>query len=222
MMKRMGTKLLVVLAMGIGGLVAVQQPTTAHAAKTFSSLPSGNLQSAKAQYAFRYQKVSSKGKTGEILVLGDFKNASVRYAIPYKLKLSKDHRTLSTYYHLMSLKGKLGKSTYKMSVYRYSTTKYRVKLNNYKAGRMPSYKGSSYTFTATKSSPASKYASKYTKPAVTKTYTAQLTKALADQYSSGKSSLDPNSAEVKAQISKSVGSTVDKTITALLNAYKIK
>lgn len=161
-MKKIGTKLLVVLTVALGGFVASQQPTTAHASTKISSIPSGNFQVSKAYYTFRWQTFKSGSKKGQVLVIGDFKNASIHYAIPTKYKLSKSHRTLTTYYRLMN-KGKLAKTTYRMDIYKYSTSKYRVKLNQYKAGLLPSYKGQSYTASVTKSSPAQKYANAYTK-----------------------------------------------------------
>ncbi|HBF75889.1 MAG TPA: hypothetical protein DDW71_11630 [Lactobacillus sp.] len=163
MMKKIGTKLLIVIAVMFGGIVAVQQPTTAHASNKISSVPSGHFKVSKAAYAFHWQTVKSGSKKAQILVFGDFKQPTVRYAVPTKYKLSKNHRTLTTYYRLMN-KNKLDKTTYRMDIYKYSNSKYKVKLNQYKAGLLPSYKGKSYTATVTKSSPAQSYASTYAKP----------------------------------------------------------
>lgn len=155
-MKKIGTKLLVVLTVALGGVVASQQPTTAHASTKISSIPSGNFQVSKAYYTFRFQTIKSGHKKGLVLVIGDFKKPAVRYASPTKAKVSKNGRTLTVYY-------KLDKTTYRMDLYKYSNSKYKVKLNQYKAGVLPSYKGKSYTASVTKSSPASKYANSYTK-----------------------------------------------------------
>ncbi|MTV82056.1 hypothetical protein [Secundilactobacillus folii] len=221
MFKRMGTKILVAATMVIGGFAAIQQPTVAHASKTFSSIPGGHFQSAKAQYAFHFQAIKAGNKTGLMLVFGDFKNASVRYAVPVKSAASKNHRTLNIYYRVESLKGKLGKTNYKMSIYKYSNTKYRVKLYNYKSGLFPSYKGTAYTFKLTKSSPAKTFANKYTKPKLTKSLTAALTQYVAQQYAAGKASQDPNDPQVKAAITKAANNTLNKDITALLNSYNL-
>ncbi|MFC6255119.1 hypothetical protein ACFP1H_11060 [Secundilactobacillus hailunensis] len=163
-MKKIGTKLLVVLAVALGGVAASQEPTMAKSSNTISSIPSGHFQSSKAHYAFRWQSVQSGKKKAQVLVLGDFNKPSVQLGYPTKYKLSKNRRTLTTYYRLSSSKGKLGKTTYRMDVYKYSSSKYRVKLNQYKAGLLPSYKGSAYTFNVTKKSPAQNYATTYTKP----------------------------------------------------------
>ncbi|GAT17850.1 hypothetical protein [Secundilactobacillus silagei] len=163
-MKKIGTKLLVVLAVALGGVAASQEPTTAKASTTFSSIPSGHFQSSKAHYAFHWQTMKSGKNKGQVLVFGNFDKPSVQLGVPNKYKLSKNHRTLTTYYRLMSSKGKLEKTTYRMDVYKYSSSKYRVKLNQYKAGLLPSSKGSAYTFNVTKKSPAQNYATKYTKP----------------------------------------------------------
>lgn len=221
-MKKMGKGLLLALTLAVGGFVVGQQPLSAHASTTFSSVPSGHFQSAKAQYAFHWQNVKVKKQTTKVLVFGNFKGASVRYGIPTKYKLSKNHRTLNTYYRLMSLKGNLGKTVYKMSTYKYSNTKYRVKLYTYKNGLLPSYKGKSYTFKLTKGSPAKSFANKYTKPNLTKSLTASLTKYVADQYAAGKSSLDPNDAKVKAAITQSANTTTTKNINALVKAYAMQ
>ncbi|WP_054653687.1 hypothetical protein [Secundilactobacillus silagei] len=152
-MKKIGTKLLVVLAVALGGVAASQEPTTAKASTTFSSIPSGHFQSSKAHYAFHWQTMKSGKNKGQVLVFGNFDKPSVQLGVPNKYKLSKNHRTLTTYYRLMSSKGKLEKTTYRMDVYKYSSSKYRVKLNQYKAGLLPSSKVQPIHLTLLKSHP---------------------------------------------------------------------
>lgn len=240
-MKKLRTKLLIVSAVAFGGFALAQQPITAHASNKISSVPSGNFQVSKAYYSFHWQTFKSGKKTGKVLVIGDFKNAAVRYAVPTKYKLSKSHRTLTTYYRLMN-NNKLAKTTYRMDIYKYSNSKYKVKLNQYKAGLLPSYKGKSYTAKVTKSSPAQSYATSYTKnklfnDAYKKTYDAnydsnfkaaydsylkQVTDAYNKQaqqnYQDGKSA-DPSTPEAQQQINdaalKYVNDNTDKITQSL-------
>lgn len=210
-MKKNVTKLVLAMALGLGGVVALSQPVTASASSKFTGIPTTYLKSAKAQYAFHWQKVKVGKKTGTFLIFGNFKTSGVSYAIPTKYKLSKTHRTLTTYYKLLNNKGKVGKATYRMDLYKYSNAHYRVKLNNYKAGLLPSYKGKSYTFTSVKTSPAKTYANKYTKPGLT----SALTSNTQEQYKDGKTSIDPSTAAAKAQIK----TEVDKYLTSLINSF---
>ncbi|GAX03387.1 hypothetical protein IWT140_00990 [Secundilactobacillus pentosiphilus] len=217
-MKKIGTKLFVVLTVALGGLVASQEPTTAHASTTFSSIPSGHFKVSKAGYAFRWQTFKSGSKKGKILVFGDFKNFAVRYGIPTKYKLSKSHRTLTTYYRLMN-NNKLDKATYRMDVYKYSNSKYRVKLNHYKAGLFPSYKGSSYKVSLTKSSPAQSFATTYSKPALLKQVTASYMQQIQSQFDQGKTKIDPSDASVQQQIKDKAAGDVDKAVQGFVTAY---
>lgn len=210
-MKKNVTKLVLAMALGLGGVVALSQPVTASASSKFTGIPTTYLKSAKAQYAFHWQKVTIGKKTGTFLIFGNFKTSGVSYAIPTKYKLSKTHRTLTTYYKLLNNKGKVGKATYRMDLYKYSNAHYRVKLNNYKAGLLPSYKGKAYTFTSVKTSPAKTYANKYTKPGLT----SALTSYAQEQYKDGKTSIDPSTAAAKAQIK----TEVDKYLTSLINSF---
>lgn len=218
-MKKNVAKLVLAMTLGLGGVVALSQPVTASASSKFTGIPTTYLKSAKAQYAFHWQKVTVGKKTGTFLIFGNFKTSGVSYAIPTKYKLSKTHRTLTTYYKLLNNKGKVGKATYRMDLYKYSNAHYRVKLNNYKAGLLPSYKGKAYTFTSVKTSPAKTYANKYTKPGLTSAYTTALTNYVQEQYKDGKTSIDPSTADAKAQIKTEVDKQVNTTLTSLINSF---
>lgn len=219
-MKRFGLKLLLTFTVGLGSALAfAQQPTTAQASSKFSSIPTGYLQSAKAQYAFHWKKVTMGKTTGNILIFGNFKSGMVKYAIPTKYKLSKTKRTLTTYYKTISTKGKVSKATYRMDLYKYSTAHYRVKLNNYKAGRYPSYKGSSYTFSHATKSPASTYANKYLKTPLTSAYTTTLTKYVQQQFADGKTSLDPSTAEVQKEIADKASDTAKTDVANMVKSF---
>ncbi|GAT17849.1 hypothetical protein [Secundilactobacillus silagei] len=222
-MKKLGTKLLVALTVVLGGLVASQQPVTAHAATTFSSsiIPSGHFQNAANHYAFHWQSFKAGKSKGQVLIFGNFngdvKHPAIQFGVPTKYKLSKNRRTLTTYYRLTSAKGKLS-STYRMDLYKYSNSNYRVKLNQYKAGLLPSYKGSSYTFNLTKNSPAQAF-SAFTTTQLTNYGIAQDTQSVQKQREQGETSADPNSSEVQQQIRDTVTKQVTPVVSSMVEAY---
>lgn len=220
-MKKIGTKLLVVLTVALGGIVASQQPTTAHASNTISSTPSGHFKISQADYTFHWQTFKSGNKRGSVLVFGDFKQPAVHYAVPTKYKLSKNRRTLTTYYRLMN-KDKLAKTTYRMDVYKYSNSKYRVKLNQYKAGLLPSYKGKTYTATITKSSPAQYFATTYTSVKLLKAVIPDYTQQIQTQFNQGKIKADPSNPDVQKQIRDRAVSDVSKVVQTFVSAYNAR
>jgi hypothetical protein len=221
MMKKIGTKLLIVVAVIFGGIVALQQPTTAHASNKISSVPSGHFTVSKVDYAFHWQTVKNGSKKAQVLVFGDFRQPAVHYAIPTKYKLSKNHRTLTTYYRLTN-NGKLDKTTYRMDIYKYSNSKYKIKLNQYKAGLLPSHKGTSYTVSVTKDSPAQYFATTYTTPKLLDEVTANYTQQVQTQFDQGKTKADPSNADVKQQITDKATSDVGTIVKKLVETYNAR
>lgn len=222
-MKRLGTKLLVALTVVLGGLVASQQPVAAHASTTFSAslIPNGHFQNAANHYAFHWQDFKEGKSKGQVLIFGDFsgdiKHPAIQFGVPTKYKLSKNRRTLTTYYRLMNSKGQLS-GTYRMDVYKYSNSKYRVKLNQYKAGLLPSHKGASYTFNLTKNSPAQAL-STFTVNQLTTDGIVEETQSVQEQRDQGKTTADPNSPEVQQQIKDAVTKQVMSLVANMVKAY---
>jgi len=183
-MKRLMAKLgLVVLAAGtLGGIAA---PSVASAStKAKPTITNTDLKryykSAKSKTAFYFKTYKSNGKTGTLLIFGDFngKNANVKYGVPTSIKVSKNKRTLTTKYKLIEFKTTNNKTTtsltkkaYTFKLTKKTSTTFSTKVTGTKLARRLGTTGTTYTYTKTKTSPASAYAKKYVKPAMQKQYT---------------------------------------------------
>lgn len=183
-MKRLMVKLgLVVLAAGtLGGIAA---PSVASAktkkAPTFTNTDLKRYyKSAKSKTAFYFKTYKSNGKTGTLLIFGDFNgnHANVKYGVPTSIKVSKNKRTLTTKYKLIEFKTadkktttSLTKKTYTFKLTKKTSKTFTAKVQGTKLSRHLANKGKSYTYSKVKKSPAASYAKKYVKPALQKKYT---------------------------------------------------
>ncbi|KRL76993.1 hypothetical protein FC17_GL001448 [Secundilactobacillus paracollinoides DSM 15502 = JCM 11969] len=176
-----------VATLGIGlGSTALAQPQTAQASTKFSKSelqgPTGYFKSDKAGYAFHWTKIKvSNGGHVRAIMMGDFKAPQLAMVVPVKNSFSKTMRTLYVTYHTIS-NGKVGKTNYKLSIYKKTSSTYSAKLTKYKSGRAVNIKGTTYTFTKTKSSPAKSYVNTYTKPIFQKSLQDQYEAAVQKQY----------------------------------------
>ncbi|PBQ24428.1 hypothetical protein CNR29_10555 [Levilactobacillus brevis] len=183
-MKRLMVKMgLLVLAAGtLGGIAAPSVASAKTKAKpTFTNTDLKRYyKSAKSKTAFYFKTYKSSGKTGTLLIFGDFNgaNANVKYGVPSSIKLSKNKRTLTTKYKLIEFKTKDNKTTTSLSKKNYTfkltkktSTTFSTKVYGTKLNRRLATSGKSYTYTKTKTSPASAYAKKYVKPVMLKKYT---------------------------------------------------
>lgn len=183
-MKRLMVKMgLLVLAAGtLGGIAAPSVASAKTKAKpTFTNTDLKRYyKSAKSKTAFYFKTYKSSGKTGTLLIFGDFNgaNANVKYGVPSSIKSSKNKRTLTTKYKLIEFKTKDNKTTTSLSKKNYTfkltkktSTTFSTKVYGTKLNRRLATSGKSYTYTKTKTSPASAYAKKYVKPVMLKKYT---------------------------------------------------
>ncbi|KRM73829.1 hypothetical protein [Secundilactobacillus collinoides] len=221
--------LTLIATIGIGvGFGAVQHPQTAQASTKFSQSelqgPTGYFKSAKAGYAFRWTKIKV-GNSGHIraIIMGDFKAPQLTMVIPVKNSFSKSHRTLNVTYRAVS-NGKIGSKNYKLSLYKKTGSTYTAKLTKYKDGRAVNVKGTTYTFTKTKTSPAKSYASAYTKPVIekllTNQYNAYVEKEYQDDLAKGENVEDPaESSDLQTQIKDKVATETTKEIKQFVDAF---
>jgi len=185
-MKRLMVKLgLVVLAAGtLGGVAAPSAASASTKAKptTFTNTDMKRYyKNAKSKTAFYFKSYKSNGKTGTLLIFGDFngKSANVKYGVPTSIKVSKNKRTLTTKYKLIEFKTtdnktttSLTKKTYTFKLTKKSSTKFSTKVTGTKLNRrLASATGKTYSYSKVKKSPAAAYAKKYVKPAMQKQYT---------------------------------------------------
>ncbi|AYM02586.1 hypothetical protein [Levilactobacillus yiduensis] len=183
-MKRLMVKLgLVVLAAGTLGGIATPSVASASTKKapTFTNTDLKRYyKNAKSKTAFYFKTYKSNGKTGTLLIFGDFNgtNANVKYGVPTSIKLSANKKTLTTKYKLIEFKTASNKTTtsltkksYTFKLTKKSSTTFSTKVTGKKLNRRLATTGSSYTYSKVKKSPASAYAKKYVKPALQKKYT---------------------------------------------------
>ncbi|MCH4123637.1 MAG: hypothetical protein LKH74_07370 [Levilactobacillus sp.] len=200
-MKRLMVKLgLVVLAAGTLGGVAAPSVASASTKKT-PTFTNTDLKryykNAKSKTAFYFKTYKSNGKTGTLLIFGDFNgnNANVKYGVPTSIKLNKTGKTLTTKYKLIEFKTTENKTTtsltkkaYTFKLTKKSSTTFSTKVTGSKLNRRLATSGKSVTYSKVKKSPASAYAKKYVKPALQKKYTkifnssTELTAAQKKQY----------------------------------------
>lgn len=199
-MKRLMVKLgLVLVAAGtLGGIAAPSVASAKTKAPTFTNTDMKRYyKNAKSKTAFYFKTYKSNGKTGTLLIFGDFngKNANVKYGVPTSIKLSANKRTLTTKYKLIEFKTannktttSLTKKTYTFKLTKKTSTTFSTKVTGSKLNRRLATSGKSYTYTKTTKSPAAAYAKKYVKPAMQKEYTkifnesSELTEAQKAQY----------------------------------------
>lgn len=199
-MKRLMVKLgLVLVAAGtLGGIAAPSVASAKTKAPTFTNTDMKRYyKNAKSKTAFYFKSYKSNGKTGTLLIFGDFngKNANVKYGVPTSIKLSANKRTLTTKYKLIEFKTannktttSLTKKTYSFKLTKKTSTTFTTKVTGSKLNRRLATSGKSYTYTKTSKSPAAAYAKKYVKPAMQKEYTkifnesSELTDAQKKQY----------------------------------------
>lgn len=201
MMKNKAVLGTMAVAFGLFGGALLSQPTTAQAASTFSrstlNNPTGYYYTNKGQYAFRWASVKRSGKTYHFISMANFKNGTVYTGGISRYEISRNRRTFSTTFKLYSNAGKVSSTTYKFGLYKLSTSKYRVKLYQYKAGKLLSNKGTTYSITWTTKNPFSRLFDAYTK----KNLADQVTNALQKRYDDGYTSVEPDSATGKKAIS---------------------
>lgn len=189
------------LALGIGGIVATSQPTTARASKTYTRAilknPTGYYYTNKGQYAFHWMSKKHGNKTYHYLLMSDFKAGVVYTGGATRYQVTANRRTFTTTFRLYTNSGKLKAGTYKFGMYKLSNSKYRAKLYNYKGGKLLSNKGTTYSIARTSKNPFSRMFNAYSKKPVTK----QITNALQTRYDDGYSSVDPKSADGQKAIS---------------------
>lgn len=199
-MKRLLVKLgLVVMAMGtLGGVVAPSVSASAAKKPTINNTDLKRYyKNAKSKTAFYFKTYKSGGKTGTMLIFGDFGSTpNVKYGVPTARKLSKNGQTLTTKYKLIQFKTannktttSLTKKTYTFKLTKKSSTKFTAKIAGTKANRRLATTGKTYTYTKTKKSPAAAYSKKYVKPVLYKQYmkafeslTAEQQKKFANEY----------------------------------------
>lgn len=150
----------VAVAFGLFGGVLLSQPATAQASSTFSrstlNNPTGYYYTNKGQYAFRWASLKRSGKTYHFISMVNFKNGTVYTGGISRYEISRNRRTFTTTFKLYSNAGNLSSATYKFGLYKLSTSKYRVKLYTYKAGKLLSNKGTTYSITRTTKNPFSR------------------------------------------------------------------
>lgn len=219
----------VIATIGIGvGISTAQQPQTAQASTKFSKSelqgPTGYFKSDKAGFAFRWTKIKvSNGGHVRAIIMGDFKAPQLAMVIPVKNSFSKTRRTLYVTYHTVS-NGKVGSKNYKLYLYKKTSTTYSAKLTKYKNGRAVNTKGTTYTFTKTKTSPAKSYANLYTKPiiekSVTDTENAYVEKQYQDALAKGENMEDPaEDSDLQAKIKDAVTTETTKEINTFINSF---
>jgi len=181
-MKRLMVKLgLTVMALGtLGGVVAPSVSASAAKKPTINNTDLKRYyKNAKSKTAFYFKTYKSGGKTGTMLILGDFGSTpNVKYGVPTSTKLSKNGQTLTTKYKLIQFKTSdanktttsLTKKTYTFKLTKKSSTKFTAKIAGTKANRHLATTGKTYTYTKTKTSPAAAYGKKYVKPVLYKQY----------------------------------------------------
>ncbi|GAA3622141.1 hypothetical protein [Secundilactobacillus similis] len=226
-MKKALTGIVVTAAAFVGVTLATIQPAQASSTKFTASeinKPTGYFNSTKAQYAFHWKTVKNKKGTVHYLIFGDFsKPALSTGVVSAKYKLSKTHRTLTTTYRAIDSKGNLGK-TYKFTLYKQSSTKYRGYLTYQGVNvHQLSTKGTAYTFTKTKTSPATKFA-QYAKPTLTSYYTDELNANVQKEYqegiAAGKNYKDPaTDSDVQAKIKDTVNTQVASDLVTLAKSF---
>ncbi|MGQ4558266.1 hypothetical protein ACUIJQ_02980 [Levilactobacillus hammesii] len=199
-MKRLLVKLgLMVVALGtLGGVVAPSVSASAAKKPTINNTDLKRYyKNAKSKTAFYFKTYKSGGKTGTMLIFGDFgATPNVKYGVPTARTLSKDKRTLTTKYKLIQFKTvnnktttSLTKKTYTFKMTKKSSNTFAVKIAGSKANRRLATTGKTYTYTRTKTSPAAAYAKKYVRPVLYKQYmkafeslTPEQQKKFANQY----------------------------------------
>ncbi|NLR08802.1 MULTISPECIES: hypothetical protein [Lactobacillaceae] len=199
-MKRLVVKLgLTVMALGtLGGVVAPSISASAAKKPTINNTDLKRYyKSAKSKTAFYFKTYKSGGKTGSMLILGDFgSKPNVKYGVPTSTKLSKNRQTLTTKYKLIQFKTankktttSLTKKTYTFKLTKKSSNKFTAKIAGTKANRHLATTGKTYTYTRTKTSPAAAYSKKYARPVLYKEYmkafsslSAAQQKKFANQY----------------------------------------
>ena len=180
-MKRLLVKLgLTVMALGtLGGVVAPSVSASAAKKPTINNTDLKRYyKNAKSKTAFYFKTYKSGGKTGSMLIFGDFRSTpNVKYGVPTSTKLSKNRQTLTTKYKLIQFKTvdkktttSLTKKTYTFKLTKKSSTKFTAKIAGTKANRRLATTGKTYTYTKTKTSPAAAYGKKYVKPVLYKEY----------------------------------------------------
>ncbi|UIF28278.1 hypothetical protein KB236_06880 [Levilactobacillus brevis] len=180
-MKRLLVKLgLTVMALGtLGGVVAPSVSASAAKKPTINNTDLKRYyKNAKSKTAFYFKTYKSGGKTGSMLIFGDFGSTpNVKYGVPTSTKLSKNRQTLTTKYKLIQFKTvdkktttSLTKKTYTFKLTKKSSTKFTAKIAGTKANRRLATTGKTYTYTKTKTSPAAAYGKKYVKPVLYKEY----------------------------------------------------
>ena len=180
-MKRLLVKLgLTVMALGtLGGVVAPSVSASAAKKPTINNTDLKRYyKNAKSKTAFYFKTYKSGGKTGSLLIFGDFGSTpNVKYGVPTSTKLSKNRQTLTTKYKLIQFKTvdkktttSLTKKTYTFKLTKKSSTKFTAKIAGTKANRRLATTGKTYTYTKTKTSPAAAYGKKYVKPVLYKEY----------------------------------------------------
>lgn len=230
-MKKALTGLAIAAAALVGVTLATTQPAQASSTKFTANEvnnPTGYFNSTKAQYAFHFKtekaKVGKKTVKAAYLYLGDFKKPSLLKGYVTKYTLSKNRRTLTTTYRIFDTEGNLSNASYKFTLYKQSSTKFKGYLT-YRGVNVHylSNKGTAYTFTKTKSSPATKFA-QYAKPALETYYTDQLNASVQKQYqegiAAGKNYKDPaTDSEVQDQIKSKVADYVSNDLTSLAKSF---
>ncbi|HJE86760.1 MAG TPA: hypothetical protein K8U88_04140 [Levilactobacillus hammesii] len=180
-MKRLLVKLgLTVMELGtLGGVVAPSVSASAAKKPTINNTDLKRYyKNAKSKTAFYFKTYKSGGKTGSMLIFGDFGSTpNVKYGVPTSTKLSKNRQTLTTKYKLIQFKTvdkktttSLTKKTYTFKLTKKSSTKFTAKIAGTKANRRLATTGKTYTYTKTKTSPAAAYGKKYVKPVLYKEY----------------------------------------------------
>lgn len=218
MMKNKALLGTVAVAFGLFGGVLLSQPATAQASSTFSrstlNNPTGYYYTNKGQYAFRWASLKRSGKTYHFISMANFKNGTVYTGGISRYEISRNRRTFSTTFKLYSNAGNLSSATYKFGLYKLSTSKYRVKLYTYKAGKLLSNKGTTYSITRTTKNPFSRMFDAYTKQDLTD----QVTNALQKRYEDGYTSVDPDSKDGQ----KAIYTGVHTGYTYIKDAFSLK
>lgn len=202
--------------------------TPTHAADTFAkneiSGPKGYFKSDKAQFSFYWKYLKTNKGVQTILIFGDFKQPQLQIGMPVLNTISKDRKTFTSQYKFVSNKGKLLNQKFYFPIIKLSDATYQIHLAYHNGARVPSATGKAYVFTKTSKSPATTYANKYSKPSLTKQYTAQLEKSAEKQYrqqrAKGKNVANPaKNKTVQKKIKAKVNSAVKKNVKQLIKGF---
>ncbi len=197
--------------------------TNSQAAKTKDPIDtSGFFTSDKAAFAFHWENIKTNNGEKNVIIFGDFQTPILEVGYPTLVKYNKDTATIN--YQLTDIKGNLLAPIHTFTVKKTGSNSFKVYLDSFQTGRLPSTKGNSYTFSKTKTSPAEVYANKYSAGPLNKEFTNKLDAVVEAEYKAslekGENVKDPASdPNVQSSITKNAADATAKAVEQMIVGF---